>query len=118
MILRLENVRWALCVGQNSGIMYLSLRTRERKGHAGRTIARIVGREGKAGGHGMMAGGIVHIEKCDPATYRGALATITGRFLEMVDAAEEEPLLLLAPIPPKVESDERSKSVPPSPVSS
>jgi hypothetical protein len=88
MILRLENLRWALCVGHSAGIMYLSLRTRERGGHAGRMIGRIVGKEGKAGGHGMMAGGIVEISRFQPATYEAAVVTIVDRFLEVCNAAD------------------------------
>jgi nanoRNase/pAp phosphatase (c-di-AMP/oligoRNAs hydrolase) len=101
MILRLESLRWALCVGQNSGIMYLSLRTRERSGHAGRTIARIVGKEGKAGGHGMMAGGIAMLERFDPPTYETALDVITDRYLEVVEAQNRLPESLLDSIPPE-----------------
>ena len=99
MILRLQTLRWALCVGENSGIMYLSLRTRERSGHAGRTIARIVGKEGKAGGHGMMAGGIARIDKFDPPVLEEALARISERFLDVVDAQERTPVPLLSPPP-------------------
>ncbi|HMB68326.1 MAG TPA: DHH family phosphoesterase [bacterium] len=95
MILRLESLRWALCIGHRSGIMYLSLRTRDRNGHAGRTIARIVGREGKAGGHGMMAGGIAQIEKFDPPLYDAAFAQLVLRYLDVAEARdrEAEPLL-------------------------
>jgi nanoRNase/pAp phosphatase (c-di-AMP/oligoRNAs hydrolase) len=101
MILRLENLRWALCVGQNSGIMYLSLRTRERGGHAGRTIARIVGREGKAGGHGMMAGGIADLGKFEPSGYDAALHEIVARFLEVTEVTDRtgEPLLVDSELP-------------------
>jgi nanoRNase/pAp phosphatase (c-di-AMP/oligoRNAs hydrolase) len=106
MILRLETLRWALCVGQNSGIMYLSLRTRERNGHAGRSIARIVGKEGKAGGHGMMAGGIANIEKFDPPTYEKAVDVITQRFLEVADAqVRTAEALLDIPTPAAIETE-------------
>jgi len=100
MILRLESTRLALCVGHNSGIMYLSMRTRERTGHAGRAIARIVGKEGKAGGHGMMAGGIATLEKFDPPTYEAAFEVVTQRFLVVSDAAGRDPEPLLGPASP------------------
>lgn len=105
MILRLESTRWALCVGRRGGILYLSLRTRERRGHAGTTIARIVGREGRAGGHGMMAGGIAFLEKFPEGTYEGALRVITARYLDVTDASgrDAEPLL---PGPEAAESAE------------
>jgi nanoRNase/pAp phosphatase (c-di-AMP/oligoRNAs hydrolase) len=95
MILRLESIRAALCVGHSAGNMYLSLRTRDRSGHAGRAIARIVGKEGKAGGHGMMAGGIARIERFDPPTYEAALQTVAERFLDVVEASGREPVPLL-----------------------
>lgn len=95
MILRLEKTRWALCVGRKEGTLYLSLRTRERSGHAGRTIGRVVGKEGKAGGHGMMAGGVAHVDKFEVPDYDGALEVIRGRFLAETDAADREGVALL-----------------------
>jgi len=90
MILRLESNRWALCVGHRDGSLYLSMRTRERTGHAGRKIAKVVGREGKAGGHGMMAGGIAWVEKFDPATEEAATRELCRRFLEVTEATGRE----------------------------
>lgn len=95
MILRLESTRWALCVGRRNGILYLSLRTRERKDHAGRIIARIVGREGSAGGHGMMAGGVAFVDRFASPTYEGAVAEITRRYLDETEAVGREPVPLL-----------------------
>ncbi|MCA9751828.1 MAG: DHH family phosphoesterase [Gemmatimonadetes bacterium] len=95
MILRLESTRWALCVGHREGICYLSLRTRDRSGHAGRKIMKIVGKEGKAGGHGMMAGGIAFIDRFEPATEESASQELCRRFLEVTETAgrEGEPLV-------------------------
>jgi hypothetical protein len=45
-----------------------------------------VGKEGKAGGHGMMAGGIAMIDKFDPATYERAFEVVTQRFLDVAEA--------------------------------
>ncbi|GJM43762.1 MAG: DHH family phosphoesterase [Gemmatimonadota bacterium] len=100
MILRLETTRWALCVGHKDGLLYLSLRTRERSGHAGRTIARVVGREGKAGGHGMMAGGIAYLEKFEDPTCEAALELLRARYLDETKATDRigEPLLTVPDI--------------------
>ena len=95
MILRLEDTRWALCVGRREDTLYLSMRTRERQGHAGRKIAKVVGKEGKAGGHGMMAGGIAWLSKFDPATEEHAIETIRQRFLEVTEGADREGKLLV-----------------------
>jgi nanoRNase/pAp phosphatase (c-di-AMP/oligoRNAs hydrolase) len=90
MILRLESTRWALCVGAREGLLYLSMRTRERQGHAGRKIARVVGKEGKAGGHGMMAGGIAWLDRFENGSAESALSVLCQRFLEVTDAKERE----------------------------
>lgn len=95
LILRLESTRWALCVGWKDDVLYLSLRTRERRGHAGRTIGKVVGREGKAGGHGMMAGGIAFLEKFEKASYDAALEVIRTRFLAETEATECQGTALL-----------------------
>jgi nanoRNase/pAp phosphatase (c-di-AMP/oligoRNAs hydrolase) len=111
MILRLESTRVALCVGHNSGIMYLSLRTRERSGHAGRSIGRIVGKEGKAGGHGMMAGGIARLDKFDPPKYETALKVVKGRFLDVAEAKSRVPTPLLEARPANSAGAKRLKEL-------
>lgn len=95
LILRLESTRWALCVGYKEDMIYLSLRTRERRGHAGRTIAKVVGREGKAGGHGMMAGGVAFLGKFEKPGYEAALEVLRTRFLAetTTEATTGRPLL-------------------------
>lgn len=57
LILRVDQVRWALVIGRYEGEIYLSIRTQDPRGDAGRMLRRIVGDLGKAGGHGAMAGG-------------------------------------------------------------
>ena len=57
LMVRLEGVRWALTIGRFGPDLMLSIRTILPRGNAGRVIQRICGPEGKAGGHGSMAGG-------------------------------------------------------------
>jgi sialate O-acetylesterase len=59
LVMRLEGVQWALCMGVYKGTLILSLRTNREGGGAGDMIQRIVRGLGKAGGHGLMAGGKV-----------------------------------------------------------
>jgi nanoRNase/pAp phosphatase (c-di-AMP/oligoRNAs hydrolase) len=59
VMVRLETVRWALVMGHFGNDMILSFRTDDPAVNAGRTIQRVIGVQGKAGGHGMMAGGKV-----------------------------------------------------------
>lgn len=57
LLLRLEGKTWSLCTGIFEERIYASLRTTNARADAGRLMRRILGRRGKGGGHGMMAGG-------------------------------------------------------------
>lgn len=56
-LLRLEDIETVLCVGHYNDEMILSIRTVRHDLNAGEIIGRLVAGMGKAGGHGMMAGG-------------------------------------------------------------
>jgi nanoRNase/pAp phosphatase (c-di-AMP/oligoRNAs hydrolase) len=57
LLLRLEGIRWVVCMGAYQGELVLSVRTRDRRGGAGRLAQNMVEDRGTAGGHGTMAGG-------------------------------------------------------------
>ena len=57
LIVRLEGIGWAMCIGRFGEDLLLSIRTNHRRGNAGRIIRAIVGTRGSAGGHDMIAGG-------------------------------------------------------------
>jgi len=61
LLLRLEGKTWSLTTGLYDERVYLSIRTTNVRADAGRIMHRLVGRNGKGGGHGMMAGGWVKI---------------------------------------------------------
>lgn len=61
LLLRLEGKTWSLTTGLYDDRVYLSIRTTNVRADAGRLMHRLVGRNGKGGGHGMMAGGWVKI---------------------------------------------------------
>jgi nanoRNase/pAp phosphatase (c-di-AMP/oligoRNAs hydrolase) len=67
LLLRLEGVRWAICMGAYQGKLVLSVRTRGRRGGAGRLAQNMVESRGTAGGHGVMAGGHLPLAGEDPA---------------------------------------------------
>lgn len=62
LLLRLENARWAICLGTYGEDLFLSLRTSEADVNAGAFIRKAVGRIGAAGGHGMSAGGRIPVK--------------------------------------------------------
>ena len=57
LLLRHERMRWSIVTGFWKDALYVSLRTVHGEAHAGRVLRRVVGRRGRAGGHGTMAGG-------------------------------------------------------------
>jgi nanoRNase/pAp phosphatase (c-di-AMP/oligoRNAs hydrolase) len=59
LLVRLEGKTWALVSGAHHDRLYLSLRTTNLRADAGRVMRRLVGRQGRGGGHGTMAGGWV-----------------------------------------------------------
>lgn len=57
LLLRMEGKTWSLVTGYYHDRLYLSIRTTNTRADAGGLMHRLVGRLGKGGGHGMIAGG-------------------------------------------------------------
>jgi nanoRNase/pAp phosphatase (c-di-AMP/oligoRNAs hydrolase) len=71
LLLRMEGKTWSLATGYFQDRLYLSIRTTNTRGDAGALMRRVVGRRGKGGGHGMIAGGWIDASKVtDPAGRR------------------------------------------------
>jgi nanoRNase/pAp phosphatase (c-di-AMP/oligoRNAs hydrolase) len=82
LLLRLDGMSWSFCMGQYNDALILSVRTRDRQGGAGRLARAIIGANGSAGGHGMLAGGHIKIDGQDPATLERELEQ---RILQALD---------------------------------
>ena len=99
LLVRLEGKTWSLATGSHGDRLYLSLRTTNSRADAGRSMHRIVGRQGRGGGHGTMAGGWVPLV---PDGER-QLQRIEERLCRELrkDPAKLEPLRLAdLPLPP------------------
>jgi nanoRNase/pAp phosphatase (c-di-AMP/oligoRNAs hydrolase) len=81
LVMRLEGVTWALCMGVYKTTLILSLRTNQESGGAGQMIQRLVRGLGQAGGHGMMAGGKVAQCPKDRTSRLNLVAILRDRFL-------------------------------------
>jgi nanoRNase/pAp phosphatase (c-di-AMP/oligoRNAs hydrolase) len=57
LLLRMEGRTWSLATGFFGDRLYLSIRTTNPRADAGGLMRRLIGRLGKGGGHGMIAGG-------------------------------------------------------------
>lgn len=66
LLLRLQGMEWALCMGVYKDVMIVAVRSRARRGGAGKLAQVIVDREGTAGGHGTMASGQIPLHGVDP----------------------------------------------------
>ncbi len=87
LLLRLEGMQWSVCIGVHDDVLVLSLRTRRKRGGAGRLVQAVVGTEGTAGGHGMAAGGQIPLHGAPPAE---VVATLRRRILQQLDQIPED----------------------------
>jgi len=61
LLLTLERMQWSICSAAFKDKLYVSIRTTNLKGRCVPIIKKILGKEGSAGGHGMIAGGFLPI---------------------------------------------------------
>jgi nanoRNase/pAp phosphatase (c-di-AMP/oligoRNAs hydrolase) len=55
LLLRVEGMRWSMCLGMIDGWLHLSLRSSGREHHAGTVARNLAGRRGFGGGHHTLA---------------------------------------------------------------
>lgn len=80
LLLRMEGKTWSLCTGRFEDRIYLSIRTTNQRADAGGLMRRLIGRRGKGGGHGMIAGGWMPADRA-PGGDPVALQRVLGRRL-------------------------------------
>ena len=91
ILIRLDGVQAALCLGLHNETIHISLRTEQMEQDAGLIIQQVVTPPGKAGGHGTMAGGQVPTagQEIEPL-----LASIEKRFLNVMGESDRQADLL------------------------
>jgi nanoRNase/pAp phosphatase (c-di-AMP/oligoRNAs hydrolase) len=98
LLLQLERMSWSLVIGQFEDKLLLSVRTNRSRANAGKLVQKLVYPKGKAGGHGMIAGGKI---PCPNATSTEILQLeedLIQRFIKLVthqEVLEMKPLLEL-----------------------
>ncbi len=102
-LLRMENIRWTLCMGEYKDSLLLSVRTSRRGMMAGRIALRVVKGLGTGGGHEKAAGGKIGIKGLKPEERTQIAGKITDRFLKLlgVQNREGKPLTAVAPADPR-----------------
>lgn len=94
LLLRMEGKTWALATGLFEGRVYLSIRTSNPRGEAGVRMRKLLGRKGKGGGHGTIAGGWMTIPESQAAEPRALQRRLAAR---LAQALRKDPRRL-API--------------------
>jgi nanoRNase/pAp phosphatase (c-di-AMP/oligoRNAs hydrolase) len=93
LLLRLQGIRWAICMGLYKDRLILAVRTRSRRGGAEQLVQEIVGDRGTAGGHGTMAGGQVHPQGEDPERVARQIRQRALQYLQVPPEIEGQPLI-------------------------
>jgi nanoRNase/pAp phosphatase (c-di-AMP/oligoRNAs hydrolase) len=94
LMLPYDKARWVLCVGQHDHSVYLSVRTDIATAGAGHIIRAVVGAQGAAGGHGMIAGGRMFAEVRDEGELKTVYDELVARLVrELRITAAPTPLL-------------------------
>jgi nanoRNase/pAp phosphatase (c-di-AMP/oligoRNAs hydrolase) len=93
LLLRLEGMRWVVCIGAYKDELILAVRARERRGGAGRLAQTIVGERGAAGGHGTMAGGQILLQGSPPEQLAQQLIRSALQFLHIHPDTPGQPLI-------------------------
>ena len=99
-LLRHERVSWSIGLGYYGPRLHLSIRTTQTQAHCHRMIRELVGKSGKAGGHGMIAGGFIDCGELEPADKKQLAEGVLLKFLGMVGHKGVETLPPLLPAKP------------------
>jgi len=89
-LLRMENIRWTLCMGEYKNDLILSVRTMRRGWIAGKIALRIVAGVGTGGGHEKAAGGKVPLSGFSQEERSQVMRKVIERFLDVVGAGDRE----------------------------
>jgi len=90
-LLRMENIRWTLCMGEYKDELIVSVRTSRRGWWAGKVAIRILRGLGTGGGHEKAAGGRINLSGLSPEDRRERINRISARFLKILGVNGEKP---------------------------
>lgn len=93
LLLRLQEVRWVICIGLYQDSLILAIRTRTQHRGAGKLARQVVAERGSAGGHGALAGGQIPLRGEDPQQLAHEVVQRALQILEIDANIEGAPLL-------------------------
>ena len=95
LLLRMEGKTWSLATGTYGDRIYLSIRTTNPRAEAGNLIRRLIGKSGRGGGHGTMAGGFVNLPKRESHAHDHGRAVARALAQKFARALKKNPERLL-----------------------
>ncbi|OWK34867.1 DHH family phosphoesterase [Fimbriiglobus ruber] len=84
LMIRFEEVEWAVCGGVHGDQLILSLRSSKPNAKSGEILRKVVGDLGKAGGHDRRAGGCIPLASTAPAAIEDLQRELRRRFLKVL----------------------------------
>ena len=88
--LRLQGADWSFCIGRSKDDILISIRTSLPDAAAGELLRQVVGTQGSAGGHGMMAGARVPIADLSAEDIRLKSEELVNRFIKVLGVEDEK----------------------------
>jgi len=93
--LRYEGAYWSFCIGIFEEDILISIRTSLPDAAAGRLLRKVIGNDGSAGGHGMMAGARVPVSHLSAEDVRLKSEELVNRFIKELGVQDEKGAALL-----------------------
>jgi nanoRNase/pAp phosphatase (c-di-AMP/oligoRNAs hydrolase) len=88
LLIRFEEIDWAVCAGVYQDQLILSVRTAVRGSRAGEVLRQVVGKLGKAGGHDRRAGGTIPLPSTSSTAIEEIQAELRRRLLKALHIDE------------------------------
>jgi nanoRNase/pAp phosphatase (c-di-AMP/oligoRNAs hydrolase) len=88
LMVRFEEVDWAVCAGVYEDRLILSLRSTLRGARAGDVLRQVVGKLGRAGGHDRRAGGTIPLTSTAPSAIEELQSDLRRRLLRALRIEE------------------------------
>lgn len=101
-LLRVKGMSWSICMGAHQDLLYISIRSKNIHANTARLIRRAIPKSGTSGGHELIAGARVKIDKMDGGEVRKLKTDILRKVLRELYHADIENLINLVsnePIP-------------------
>src|SRR5262249_44640200 len=82
VLIRFEEIDWAVCGGVYKDRLILSVRASGEKAKAGEMLRQVVGKMGRAGGHDRRAGGTIPLKSTSASAVEDIQASLRRRLLK------------------------------------